>query len=99
MVWEVSLLAFFAAVLAGIGVVIIRRNVVRPLAEIAYLTERVAAGAKGIHVPHGTRQDEIGALSRSIGVFQKAMDDLVHMNSSVQKAGIQVGASVTAIAA
>jgi methyl-accepting chemotaxis protein WspA len=99
MVWEVSLLAFFAAVLAGIGVVIIRRNVLRPLAEIAYLTERVAAGAKGIHVPHDARQDEIGALSRSIGVFQKAMDDLIQLTSSVQRIGIQVGTSVTAIAA
>jgi methyl-accepting chemotaxis protein WspA len=88
-----------ALCMVAFGVWAIRRNVIRPLAEITRLTEQAARGAKDICVPHGDRQDEIGALSRSIRVLQKAMDDVVQLSSSVHKAGIQVGSAVTEIAA
>jgi methyl-accepting chemotaxis protein WspA len=94
-----ALLAIIATALAVVGVIIIRRNIAGPLAEITRVTGQVAGGSRSIHIPHGDRQDEIGALSRSIRIFQQAMDDLVQMNASVQKAGVQVTVSVTAIAA
>ena len=58
--------------LAAAGAFIIRRNVARPLAEITRVTEAVAAGT-ATAIPYGARRDEIGALARSIAVFQDAM--------------------------
>ena len=37
------------------------------------MTEEVAAGKVDIAVPYLDRRDEVGALARSIGVFQEAM--------------------------
>jgi methyl-accepting chemotaxis protein WspA len=88
-----------ALCMVAFGVWAIRRSVIRPLTHITQVTEQAAAGARDVRIPHSTRQDEIGALSRSIKVFQKAMDDVVQLSSSVQKAGIQVGSAVTEIAA
>jgi len=72
-VWTLTALALVAVGLAGIGVLIIWRSVTRPLGEITRITETVAGGATGVAIPYGQRQDEIGALSRSISVFQNAM--------------------------
>jgi methyl-accepting chemotaxis protein len=67
-----SLLAALAVLLAIAGTILIRRGVAKPLAEITRVTEAVAEGSP-VAVPHGARRDEIGALSRSISVFQSAM--------------------------
>jgi len=72
-VWTLSALALASVALAGLGVFIIWRSVTRPLGEITRVTEAVAGGAADTTVPHRTRHDEIGALARSIGVFQDAM--------------------------
>ena len=72
-VWTLTALAIVAIALAGVGVLIIWRSVTRPLGEITRITETVAGGAVGVAIPYGQRQDEIGALSRSISVFQDAM--------------------------
>ena len=64
-----SLFAAFAVLLAVAGAVVILRSVARPLAYITRVTEQVAAGETGIAIPFSKRRDEIGALSRSIGVF------------------------------
>jgi methyl-accepting chemotaxis protein len=47
--------------------------VARPLGRIAQLTERVAAGHLQQTVPYVRRRDEVGALARSIEVFQETM--------------------------
>jgi methyl-accepting chemotaxis protein len=72
-VWVTSLLATGALLLATIGAIIIWRAVTRPLGEIARVIETVASGAAGVTIPYRERGDEIGALSRSIGVFEDAM--------------------------
>ena len=72
-VWTLSALALASVALAGLGVFIIWRSVTRPLGEITRVTEAVAGGAADTTVPHRTRHDEIGALARSIGIFQDAM--------------------------
>ena len=82
-IWTLSLLALAAVGLAGVGVMIIWRAVTRPLGEITRITEAVAAGAEGISIPHGHRGDEIGALARSIAVFQDAMQRNVELNRTV----------------
>ena len=70
--WIMSLLSAIAVLLAAAGTFIIWRNVARPLKEITRVTEIVAEGT-ATAIPYGARRDEIGALARSIAVFQHAM--------------------------
>jgi len=80
--WLMTVLAGFAMMLAAVGMLILRRAVVKPLAEIARVTEQVAEGV-AMPVPYGTRRDEIGALSRSISVFQHAMHHNKELNRTM----------------
>src|SRR5206468_3100685 len=80
--WLMSVLAAIAVMLTGFGVVLIRRAVARPLAAITRVTEQVAKGAEVV-IPYGARRDEIGALSRSIAVFQNAMRHNADLNRTV----------------
>jgi methyl-accepting chemotaxis protein len=77
--------AFGAAALlpAIIGALIIHRSVARPLAAVTRVTEAVAAGAAVQRVPYIDRGDEIGALARSISVFQDAMHRNAELNKTV----------------
>jgi methyl-accepting chemotaxis protein len=71
--WLTSLLTAFAVLLAAAGAFTIRHAIARPLATITHVTEQVAAGGAQIAVPYRDRGDEVGALARSIAVFQDAM--------------------------
>ena len=71
--WLTSLLAAFAVMLAAAGAFMIRYAVARPLATITEVTELVAAGRTQTAIPYEKRGDEIGALARSIAVFEDAM--------------------------
>ena len=66
-------MAVCAVLLAALGAFIIWRAVARPLARITRITEAVAAGDAEATVPYRERGDEVGALARSIAVFQDAM--------------------------
>jgi methyl-accepting chemotaxis protein len=77
-----TLLGTIAVLLSGAGIFVIRHAVVRPLSEIARVTEKVAEG-EAVAVPYGERHDEIGALSRSISVFQHAMHHNTELNKQV----------------
>ena len=79
-----SLLAGFAVALAGAGASVISRSVARPIAEITRVTEAVAGGDASIAVPFGERNDELGALARSIAVFQRAMRNNEELNRTVR---------------
>jgi methyl-accepting chemotaxis protein len=78
-----TVFAAFAVILAAIGVVVILRSVARPLATMTKVTEQVAAGEKNVSIPYSDRRDEIGALARSIGVFQQAMAHNEELNRTV----------------
>src|SRR5262245_26287623 len=82
-IWTLSMLALTALALAVVGIMIIWRAVTRTLAEITRVTEAVTGRTEGITVPHGHRRDEIGALARSIAVFQDAMRRNVELNRTV----------------
>jgi methyl-accepting chemotaxis protein len=71
--WVLSVIAALAVLLAAAGAVMIWRSVAQPLARITRITEAVAAGATQRAVPYRERGDEVGALARSIAVFQDAM--------------------------
>ena len=79
-----SLLAGFAVTLAVAGALVIWRGVARPIAGITRVTEAVAAGDASIAVPYSERSDEIGALARSIAVFQRAMRNNEELNRTVR---------------
>ena len=61
----------------------ISRGIAQPLAAITGVTEAVAAGDTATAVPFTRRRDEIGALARSIGVFQNAMRKNEELNRTV----------------
>ena len=82
-VLTLSLLALAALVLAAVGVVIIWRSVTRPLADITRVTGAVAGGATGVAIPNADRRDEVGALARSIVIFQQAMERNAELNRTV----------------
>src|SRR5437868_265900 len=67
-----TLLGGIAIALGIFGAWVLRQAVVHPLAQITHVTGQVAEG-HAVTVPYGQRRDEIGALSRSISVFQDAM--------------------------
>ena len=79
-----SVLASFAVMLALVGVLVISRNVAKPIADITHITEMVAAGNDSIAIPFSERRDEIGALARTIAVFQRAMRHNQELNRTVR---------------
>jgi methyl-accepting chemotaxis protein len=81
--WIMGALSACACVLVGLGILTIGRYIARPLQGITRVTEAVAAGDATITVPYTQRQDEIGALARSIGVFQQAMQRNAEMQEEI----------------
>ena len=79
-----TLLAGFAVMLATAGAWVISRSVAKPIAEITHITEAVAAGDDSVSIPFRERSDEIGALARSIDVFQRAMRSNEELNRTVR---------------
>ena len=79
----IAVIAIAAVVLAGLGAVIIARGVARPLARITRITQAVASGEVERVVPYGERHDEVGALARSIEVFQQTMRKNEELNRTV----------------
>jgi len=82
--WALGSLAVAAIILAAVGIMIIWRAVARPLAEITKVTAAVAAGG-AVTIPFGERHDEVGALARSIGVFQLAMRRNEDLNRTISE--------------
>jgi methyl-accepting chemotaxis protein len=82
--WLVSAFGAIALLLAAVGSLIIRSGVVRPLARITQVTETVANGASDVVIPYSGRADEIGALARSIAVFQETVRRNAELSHSLQ---------------
>jgi methyl-accepting chemotaxis protein len=81
---ETSVLGAIALILAFFGALVIHRSVAQPLAVVTHVTETVAGGDAALSIPYSDRDDEIGALARSIAVFQDAMRFNVELNKTVQ---------------
>jgi len=80
---EMMVLGAAALMLAMFGALVIQRSIARPLAAVTRVTEAVAGGDAALAVPFRDRPDEIGALARSIAVFQDAMRRNVELNKTV----------------
>ncbi|HXX08708.1 MAG TPA: HAMP domain-containing methyl-accepting chemotaxis protein [Pseudolabrys sp.] len=78
-----SVLACLALALAVAGAAIIARSVAKPITAITNVTQAVAGGNASIAIPFSDRSDEIGALARSITVFQNAMRTNEDLNRTV----------------
>lgn len=85
--WTMSALGLVAVLLVVVGIVLIWRAVTRPLAEITAATEKVAGGDSEAIVPHVGRADEVGALARSIEIFQQAMRRNLELNEAISADG------------
>ena len=81
--WLMRLLSAIVVLLAAMGALTIWHSVARPLARITELTESVAAGHAQVTIPYGDRGDEVGALARSIAVFQATMQRNEELNKTV----------------
>jgi methyl-accepting chemotaxis protein len=68
-----------AVTLAILGV----QSVARAVAGLARATEKIAAGQADVAIPACGRTDEVGALARSIAVFQQTMAHNVELNRTV----------------
>jgi methyl-accepting chemotaxis protein len=80
---EMMLLGAAALMLAMFGALVIHRSIARPLAAVTCVIEAVAGGDATLAVPFRDRSDEVGALARSIAVFQEAMRRNVELNKTV----------------
>ena len=80
---EMMVFGIAVLVLAMFGALVIHRLIARPLADVTRVTEAVAGGDAVLVVPYGDRNDEIGALARSISIFQDAMRSNVELNKTV----------------
>jgi methyl-accepting chemotaxis protein len=81
--WLLGTLCIVCVLLAVVGIIIIGRAVVRPLADITRVTEKIAGGATGVVIPNADRNDEVGALARSIVIFQQAMERNAELNRTI----------------
>jgi len=81
--WLLGVLSIVCVILTVSGIIIIGRAVARPLRNITRVTEEVAGGATGVTIPHANRQDEVGALARSIVIFQQAIERNVELNRTI----------------
>ncbi|MDO9381311.1 MAG: methyl-accepting chemotaxis protein [Hyphomicrobiaceae bacterium] len=91
-------LALQVLVLASVGILVIRNAVARPLAQITSITALVAGGSDTI-IPFEARSDEIGALARSIAVFQKAMRSNRELTAATQRESEMRAARTSAVEA
>jgi methyl-accepting chemotaxis protein len=78
-----SVFAGLAVLLALAGAIVISRSIAKPIARIVEVTGALAAGDLESQVPYEARKDEIGALARSISVFQRAMHHNIDLNRTV----------------
>jgi PAS domain S-box-containing protein len=65
-----GMLAAFACVL----VIILRGRISVPLSRIATAMNRLAAGERDISLPSFKRRDEVGEMSRALGIFSERLD-------------------------
>ncbi len=72
--WFLGLLGLFGLLLTVLNVVVVRRSVITPLAEIAHATNSIAAGNTDIAIPHDLLGNEIGHLARAVRNFRDATD-------------------------
>ncbi|HET7887333.1 MAG TPA: PAS-domain containing protein [Bradyrhizobium sp.] len=70
--WYLASLGFAGLLLAALNLLIVRRSVTKPLAEIAKTTDLIATGTTNLAIPYDRNVDEIGHLARAVRNFRDA---------------------------
>jgi PAS domain S-box-containing protein len=70
--WYLALLGLSALLLTALTVVVVKRSVIAPLADIATATDAIADGKTDLDIPHVEFADEIGHLARAVRNFRDA---------------------------
>lgn len=86
--WLTFLAASIAALFSLMGLVLIRLKVVRPLEDMTVAMTDLAAGNTAARLTRNykTRKDELGALARTLDVFQKS----VAANMNLREAAVAI---------
>jgi PAS domain S-box-containing protein len=71
--WYLAALGLGALLFAALNVLVMRRYVIEPLAEITQATDGIAAGNFDLDIPFLARTDEIGRLAHAVQNFRKAI--------------------------
>jgi PAS domain S-box-containing protein len=79
--WYLAALGIGILMLAGFNVLVMRRSVITPLAEITRATGRIAAGKTNLVIPYITRKDEIGRLAHAVQNFR----DAINLNEELEQ--------------
>ncbi|MDO8377354.1 ATP-binding protein [Phenylobacterium sp.] len=75
----------FAALIAAVMGLALRRSMVRPILGLTTVMRRLAAGHHAIQIPEIARRDEIGAMAEAVVIFRDA---------AVEKARLEAEAEV-----
>ena len=70
--WSVAsvIVALFAVL--GVGIVMIRRNVVQPIVRMTSVMNALASGSLETEIPYAGRNDEVGDMAKALGIFRDA---------------------------
>lgn len=82
------LVVISAALSAGIGMLLLSR-VVRPIAAITHLLNRLSVRDYAVTVTGSERHDEIGAMARAAAVFRQGMMDADRLSAEQAAAGAE----------
>lgn len=90
---RVGIAIVIATLLVAFLGLFIGRNIARPLVEMTSLMARVAEGEIERVIPGADRQDEVGKLARSLGVFKQKMLDMRRIEAEQAEARAAVEAA------
>ncbi|WP_241233653.1 methyl-accepting chemotaxis protein [Altericroceibacterium xinjiangense] len=70
-IWTLALVSFIGiAVICGVLIVVVRRQVTGPIVAMTGLMDRLANGDNSMDVPYHDRRDEVGNMARAVLVFR-----------------------------
>ncbi|WP_161630956.1 methyl-accepting chemotaxis protein [Niveispirillum irakense] len=77
-----SLVILAGLLMVGLAAIIITRQILRPLADLGHAVDRFAQEDYSADVPHATRQDELGAMARSVVVLKQAGQEAARLRTA-----------------
>ena len=84
-------IALFAAILAGLGLavggwILVRRRVVRPIADTTETMRRLADDDLSVTIHHADAADEVGTMARAVQVFRDNMAEAARLRGEQERA-------------
>ncbi|WP_160106148.1 MULTISPECIES: methyl-accepting chemotaxis protein [unclassified Azospirillum] len=76
-----SLVVLVGLCMVGLAILIVTRQILHPLAELGHAIGLFAREDYSADVPHATRQDELGAMARSVAVLKQAGQEAARLRA------------------